>query len=158
MQDHVLSLFQKSFNDASISNGAVIREAQDVLIGFKSYTQGLVMDSPILVNYPDRPDRAPQFFRKIDFNNSRFILSIQDYLIDTGRAIIEVAPERGITTAVNQIFNKGVRELIDLGYLPTEDFNVANNNKRVSSSFGEMLSAKTESKVVYLHARFVRGM
>lgn len=119
MQPWVFDLIRVDFN--KISNKRIIANALDRKRALQCYFQGVFLDVPAIVRYPDQPDKKDVSFNNIDFRNKPFVDAIEDFIISTSRDILEIAPKRGITTVVNQIFGKGALEVIEMGAMPIEE-------------------------------------
>jgi len=123
----VIDLVKRDFNLAS--NRQLVAAALDQKIAFRYYFEGTVIDTPVLCRYPDS-DRPAAYFPTIDFRKPRFIHAIEDYVIDTSRAIVLQAARGDAMTAICQIFGEGAMDLIETGRLPMIDPYPADNNNR----------------------------
>jgi hypothetical protein len=123
MKPWVFTLRREEFN--KLSNGQIVNVAVDRKQALQCYIEGAFVDRPAIIRYPDVPEKPDRSFENIDFTRQPFVEAIEDFVISTSRDILKIAPERGITTVVNQIFGKGALEIIEMGCMPVEESSVA---------------------------------
>lgn len=129
MEPYVVSLLKEDFN--AMSNRGLIASALDRKIALRHYFEQTRIDHPILLKVETPYGMKGRYFNEIDFSKPRFIYAIEDYVIGGSRQILALAPERGITTAVNQIFGKGALEVIAEGEMMLPDKKPRNGSARI---------------------------
>ena len=150
MEPYVVSLLKDDFN--AMSNRGLIASALDRKIALRHYFEQTHIDHPILLKIETPYGLKGRYFNNIDFSRPRFIYAIEDYVIGGAREILKLAPERGITTAVNQIFGKGALEVIAEGEMALPDKRPRNGSARIDlESLGREQAADTNfSNVITL--------
>lgn len=129
MEPFVVSLLKQDFN--AMSNRGLIASALDRKIALRHFFEQTRIHHPILLKVETPYGVKGRYFNEIDFSKPRFIYAIEDYVIGGARQILTLAPERGIATAVNQIFGKGALEVIAEGEMALPDKKPRNGSARI---------------------------
>lgn len=147
MEPYVVSLMREDFK--RIPNAGLVDSALERRTVIDSYFAQTVIDHPVVMITQDMYGaRKARYFEQVDFTRPRFIYAIEDWVIGGARQILGLAPDRGLNTALKQIFGKHALGLIAEGEMHLPDKQSREGKARIDLS--ELMARKTieMSKVI----------
>lgn len=123
-------------------NAGLVDSAMERRTIIDSYFDQTVINHPVVMITQDLyGERKGRYFEQVDFTRPRFIYAIEDWVIGGARQILGLAPDRGLNTALKQIFGKHAMGLIEEGEMHLPDKKSLEGRARIDLS--ELMARKT---------------
>ncbi len=140
MEPYVISLMREDFE--RMPNAGLVDSAMERRTVIDAFFAETVINHPVVIMSENMyGQRVGRYFERVDFTRPRFVYAIEDWVISGSRQILGLAPERGLNTALNQIFGKHALGLIAEGEMDVPNKKSREGKARIDLS--ELMARKT---------------